>query len=42
MDQSKAHFVAHLFEEQAVPLAKYLTARFKSRDEAREVRTLRA
>ena len=37
MDQAKTQFVAQLFEEQAVPLVKYLTARFKNPDEAREV-----
>ena len=37
MDQAKTQFVAQLFEQQAVPLVKYLTARFKNPDEAREV-----
>ncbi len=37
MSQVKSEFIADLFEEQATPLLKYLTARFKNVDEAKEV-----
>ena len=37
MDQAKSQFITQLFEEQALPLVKYLTSRFNNPDEAREV-----
>ena len=37
MSQTKTDFIAELFEQQAAPLVKYLTARFKNVEEAREV-----
>ena len=37
MEDAKSQFVADLFEEQAAPLLKYLVARFKSVEEAKEV-----
>ncbi len=37
MAQAKSEFIADLFEEQATPLLKYLSARFKNVDEAKEV-----
>ncbi len=37
MSQTKSDFIAELFEQQAAPLVKYLTARFKNVEEAREV-----
>ena len=37
MGQAKSEFIAELFEQQATPLIKYLTARFKNVDEAKEV-----
>jgi len=37
MTQAKSEFIAHLFEQQATPLLKYLTARFQNADEAKEV-----
>ena len=36
-DPQKDAFIAELFETQGLPLVKYLTARFKNPDEAREV-----
>jgi RNA polymerase sigma factor (sigma-70 family) len=37
MGQAKSEFIEDLFEQQATPLIKYLTARFKNVDEAKEV-----
>ena len=37
MSETKNQFISELFEEQAIPLIKYLTAKFKNVDEAREV-----
>ncbi len=37
MSQTKSDFIAELFEQQSAPLVKYLTARFKNVEEAREV-----
>lgn len=37
MGQAKSEFIAVLFEQQATPLVKYLTARFKNVEEAKEV-----
>ncbi len=37
MTEVKSEFIASLFEQQATPLVKYLTARFKNVDEAKEV-----
>lgn len=37
MGQVKSEFIAELFEQQATPLVKYLTARFQNADEAKEV-----
>ena len=37
MAPGKSEFVTHLFEEQATPLLRYLIARFKNADEAREI-----
>ena len=37
MQHNKAQFIAELFEQQSTPLVKYLTARFKNPDEAKEV-----
>jgi len=37
MGQVKSEFIEGLFEQQATPLVKYLTARFKNVDEAKEV-----
>jgi|TARA_B100000315_G_scaffold248629_1_gene278718 RNA polymerase sigma-70 factor (ECF subfamily) len=34
---SKSGFVVNLFEEQSVPLLKYLTTRFSNHDEAQEI-----
>lgn len=37
MAQAKNQFIADLFEQQGTPLVKYLTARFKNVDEAKEI-----
>ncbi len=37
MSGVKSDFIEHLFEQQATPLVKYLTARFKNVDQAKEV-----
>ena len=37
MAKQKKHFVVDLFEQQSTPLVKYLTARFREPEEAREV-----
>lgn len=37
IDNGKTEFIAHLFEEQAGALVKYLTARFADREAAREI-----